>query len=138
MFSPSSELNASAARFDQAAQHLDRRGLARAIRTQQSVDFAVVNFEAQLPHSSERAELFAQLRGSNGYLADVLRVAMACRERLIVYLLPQRPQPCYERVLQRRLIQQDFLNLQARAMQSAFGDRSRQIRMRDQQIQPVA
>src|SRR5205085_6562614 len=60
------EFDFACGRFEQSAEHLDRRRLARAVCAEQTIDFAVADFEIDALHRLEVAELFAQLGCADG------------------------------------------------------------------------
>ena len=53
----SREFHRAGARFQKAAEHLNRGGFARAVRAEQAVDFAIPDIEADILHRRECAEM---------------------------------------------------------------------------------
>ena len=59
---------------EEAAQHPDGGGLARAVRSQQTEDFALANAQGQIVDRSESAEAFDQMLDLYNHGAAVLLV----------------------------------------------------------------
>src|SRR5205085_12359635 len=81
------EFDFACGRFEQTAEHLDRRRLARAVCAEQAIDFAVTDFEIDVLHGLEIAELFAQIISTDGdclarSLAKLARLRKRRRARL--------------------------------------------------------
>src|SRR5262249_24039839 len=60
------KLHLSAPRREQAAQYLDCRRLARAVRAEQSVNLTVFDFDVDVFDGVESAEAFVQRTGADG------------------------------------------------------------------------
>src|SRR5205085_3325124 len=60
------EFDFACGRFEQSAEHLDRRRLARAVCAEQTIDFAVTDFEIDVLHGLEVAKLFTQIGSADG------------------------------------------------------------------------
>ena len=76
------QLHAAAGGREQAAEHLDGGGLARAIRAQQAVDLAVPHLGGDVLHSRKRAEMFGEIGSADGNLAAESAAVAAAGKRL--------------------------------------------------------
>ncbi len=63
--------------LEQAAQHTEGGGFARAVRAQQAVDFAGVHFEVDVIRGDEGAEAFGEAAAGDERFARVVRRSMA-------------------------------------------------------------
>ena len=82
--------------------------------------------------------MFGQIVRANGHLAVQVRDARGGPGKAASCTSCRAPQPRHERVLQRRLVQPDFLDLQARLPRGGSAIASRHIGIVHQHIQPVA
>src|SRR6185369_12763819 len=63
------EAHDSRARLDQAAEHLDRGGLARAIGAEEAVDLAIAHLEVDILHGLEAPEALCEGPGADRHAA---------------------------------------------------------------------
>ena len=76
-------------RFEQAAEHLDGGGFARAVRAEQSVDFAVSHLEVDVLDGGEIAEALGEMLRADGDLPAQIAVGMPAGISGRVHLCPK-------------------------------------------------
>ena len=132
------ELNLSAGRIEQATEHLDRGGLARAIRAKQSVHFAVADLQRDIVHGAERPECLREIRRAYRDLSTQVVVIVAAWKRGMRDLQPERVKPGDEHVLQQRFVAPDLIDLHASVAQAVANLRFRQVGLVDQHVEAIA
>src|SRR5205085_10038258 len=96
------EINFACGWFEQSAEHLDRRRLARAVCAEQAIDFAVADFEVDVLHGLEVAKLFAQIGCADGdyvtlSFSKLARLWKRRRARLAAKPTQQRDERIFQR-----------------------------------------
>ena len=132
------ELHLSARRIEQPAEHLDRRGLARAVGAEQAVDFAVAHLQRDVVHGAERPECLREIRRADRHLSAQVVMIVAARKWRMRDLQPERMKPRDERVLQQRLVPSDFVDLHASVAQAVANLGFRQGGLVHQHVEAVA
>src|SRR5215472_13030054 len=104
------ELHRTCTRWKKAAEHLDSRGLAGAVGTQQAIHLSVTHLQGDVAYGGEIAKILAQLACANSDLAAQMAVVVTAGKRSFVFLLPQVAQGRDESVLQRGLVDTDLFD----------------------------
>ena len=132
------QLNFTARGIEQAAQHLDGGGFARAVGAEQAVDFAVLHFHVEVSDRGERSELLGEIAGADGDLPAQVAVIVPAGKRAF---RASRAPGCaawrrrYFRASARRCAD---LQWRCRPRPGARRERVALRRIVHQQIQPVA
>src|SRR5262245_6647531 len=103
--------------IEQAAQHLDRGGLAGAVRPEQAVDLSVANVEAEIVNGSKVSEVSRQMLRADRDLSTERLMILRGGKRNFLYFLAERTEPRHEGVLEERLVSPDFVDRDARGLE---------------------
>src|SRR5204862_647333 len=132
------QLNLALARFQEPAQHFDRRRLPGSVRAEEPVDFAVLDLETDVVDGGKRAKLFHQVLCADGCLATQMRVVVPPRKRNRVWFLAQIPECRDEGVLERRVVNANLVKRNLSVAQLFLDDALSFVRVACEQIEPVA
>src|SRR5215469_12510008 len=131
------ELHRTCTRWKKAAEHLDSRGLAGAVGTQQAIHLSVTHLQRDVAYGGEIAKILAQLACADSDLTAQMAVVVTAGKRSFMFLLPQVAQGRDKSVLQRGLIDTDLFDGKLFLLKSLF-DRARgRLRIPGQQVDTV-